>query len=101
MLEKIKAILGIADSDKDNLLDVYIELVQAEINSYTGVLYDATLEHLAIQMVVEKYNHRFAEGLASQGVSGISTTYLTGYSDYVVGQLNIIKQRNGAKVVFL
>lgn len=93
MLEKIKTLLALTGTSKDALLNVYIEQAQSEIELFINRPYDLDMEHIAIQMVVEKYNKRFSEGTASTSTSGLSTSFKDGYSKEIMLQLNQLKRR--------
>lgn len=93
MLEKIKTLLALTGTSKDALLNVYIEQAQSEIELFINRPYDLDMEHIAIQMVVEKYNKRFSEGTASTSTTGLSTSFKDGYSKEIMLQLNQLKRR--------
>lgn len=93
MLEKIKTLLALTGTSKDALLNVCIEQAQSEIELFINRPYDLDMEHIAIQMVVEKYNKRFSEGIASTSTSGLSTSFKDGYSKEIMLQLNQLKRR--------
>lgn len=93
MLEKIKLLLGITNTLKDSLINLYIEQAQKEIELYTLRPYDVSMDCLVSQMVIEKYNKRFSEGVNSLSVSGINTGYKDGYSKEIMLQLNQLKKK--------
>ena len=93
MLEKIKVLLGITGTEKDALINIYIEQAQKEIEIYTQQPFEIAMESLAEQIVVEKYNKRFSEGTASTSTSGLSTSFKDGYSKEIMLQLNQLKRR--------
>lgn len=93
MLEKIKTLLTLTGTSKDALLNVYIEQAYKEIEIFVNRPYDLDMEHIAIQMVVEKYNKRFSEGVDSTSTSGLSTSFKDGYSKEIMIQLNQLKRR--------
>ncbi|MDY3368400.1 phage head-tail connector protein [Zhenhengia yiwuensis] len=93
MLEKIKVLLGITGTEKDALINIYIEQAQKEIEIYTQQPFEIAMESLAEQMAVEKYNRRFSEGVSSTSTSGLSTSFKDGYSKEIMLQLNQLKRR--------
>lgn len=93
MLEKIKILLGIAGTEKDVLISIYIKQALNEIEIYTQQPFEIAMESLAEQMVVEKYNRRFSEGVSSSSVNGLSTSFKDGYSKEIMLQLNQLKRR--------
>lgn len=93
MLEKIKCILNITDANKDTLLGAYIEQAKTEFELYTHRIYTADYDGLLSQMVIEKYNRRFNEGISSTSASGVSTGFKDGYSKEIIFQLNALQKR--------
>ena len=93
MLEKIKTLLALTGTSKDALLNVYIEQAQSEIELFINRPYDLDMEHIAIQMVVEKYNKRFSEGTASTSTTGLSTSFKDGYSKESMLKLDQLTRR--------
>ena len=93
MIEDIKTILNITDTNKDELLSIYADLVKSEIERYTHREYDHTMDALLVQMVVEKYNRRFNEGINSTSASGLNTAFKDGYSKEIIFQLNSLARR--------
>lgn len=88
MLESVKTILGITDTSKDDILNLYIYLVQDEILNYCGIdsIPDG-LQSIADYMTICKYNQSGAEGLSSASYSGVSEVY-NSYSPSVIQSLN-------------
>lgn len=93
MLEKIKLITG---SSKDGVLGLYIELAQHEFTQITKRAYSDEYEYLIVMMVVEKYNKRYNEGITSTAIgTGLTASFLDGYSQEVKDQLKAIKRNVG------
>lgn len=89
MLEKIKLLLDITDTNSDALINVLIEEAQAFIMDYcTLTAYDTALDNITIKMVLELYNKRGAEGINSKSYSGISENYTNDYSASIYTLLN-------------
>ena len=88
MLERIKLVLGIDDNSYDTLLEVYIEDCKDIFQSYTHRTYDTKYDSIIRKMVIELYNKRTTEGMASISSNGISESYLSNFSDYIIKQLN-------------
>lgn len=89
MLEKIKILLGISDTDSDALLNILIEEVQAFIIDYCNLTaYGIALDSVAIKMVIEQYNKCGSEGISSKSYSGISESYTDDYSATIYTQLD-------------
>ena len=93
MLERIKLILNISDVNKDALINAYIEQAKTEIELYTRRVYATEMDGLVVQMVIEKYNRRFNEGISSVSTSGVSSSFKDGYSKEIIVQLNALQKR--------
>lgn len=89
MINDIKTMLGEAAT---NYTDIQISLAYkvaaAEVEEYCNRKLDTTLELMAQQIAVIKLNRMNTEGLASQGYSGMSETYINGYPAEIVAILN-------------
>ncbi len=88
MLERIKLLLNITDESKDALLGELIDNATEFATNYTNN--SAAIESLngtIIAMVVYDYNRLGTEGLTSEGYSGVSFGYASGYSDDIMKQL--------------
>ena len=91
MLDKIKILLGInsLDMEQNELLEVLIEMAQQEAVEYCHLEeYNEKLNPAVVYMVIERYNRIGAEGLTSSSSSGISESYIDGYSKQVYSLLN-------------
>lgn len=87
MIEKIKLLLGLTDSDKDELLQILIEQAIDEATLFTHNDDLSELGTSIIQMVVYKYNRLGSEGVDSEGYSGVSFNYSTDYPDSIMRSL--------------
>lgn len=89
MIEEIKVMLGEAATNyTDAQISVALKLASAEVEDYCNRELDTTLELMAQQIAVIKLNRMGTEGLASQGYSGISESYINGYPAEIVAVLN-------------
>lgn len=93
MVEEIKSILNINDENKDLLLNIYIEHAKNEAERYTRREYIDLMDDIVVQMVVEKYNKRFNEGIANTSTSGLNSSFLNGYSQSILNQLNDLRKK--------
>lgn len=60
MLDTIKELFNIKDSNQDELLSFYINLVEDEIKNYCNIdSIPKGLENLKIRMVIDVYNREF------------------------------------------
>ena len=89
MIEEIKVMLGEAATNyTDAQISVALKLASAEVEDYCKRELDTTLELMAQQIAVIKLNRMGTEGLASQGYSGVSESYINGYPAEIVAVLN-------------
>ena len=92
MLDKIKILLNITDDSQDDLLQVLVSLCKDEAIDFCNLSeYTEKLDSAIIAMVIERYNKIGTEGQTSISSSGISDSYIDGYSEIVLGKL--IKNR--------
>ena len=88
MLEKIKMLLGLTSTDKDELLTYLLQNAQDEAIKYchTDDIYD--LENCICDMVVFNYNMLGSENLNSESYSGVNYSYKSDYPESILRQLN-------------
>lgn len=84
MLEKIKILLGINDSSKDELLTVLLDQAIEEAENYTHNNCLAGLESTICRMVVYNYNRISTEGVNSESYSGVSYSYSADYPENIM-----------------
>lgn len=89
MLEEIKLLLGDAVNNfTDAQIGLAYKMALAEVETYCGREADATLELAAERIAVIKLNRMGTDGLASQGFSGVSESYVDGYPADLQALLN-------------
>lgn len=89
MLEEIQVMLGETASNYTNAqINLCIKHATAEVKSYCNRELDEELELCAQKMAIVKLNRLNSEGLASQGYSGVSETYIDGYPQDIMAVLN-------------
>lgn len=89
MIEEIKLMLGEAATNySDAQISIALKLATAEVEEYCKRELDTTLELMAQQIAIIKLNRINTEGLASQGYSGVSESYINGYPAEIVAVLN-------------
>ena len=89
MLEEIKLLLGDAASNfTDAQIGLCIKHALAEVEAYCGRTPDYELEIVAQRIAIIKLNRLNTEGLASQGYSGVSESYIDGYPADILAILN-------------
>lgn len=89
MLEELKILLGeTANNYTEAQMRLYLRLAIAEVEEYCKRDLDLSLELVALQIAKIKLNRIDTEGLASQGFSGVSESYIDGYPDEIQKVLN-------------
>lgn len=89
MTEELKLLLGdSANNYSDALLSLMLKHSLAEVEGYCGRELDETLEYCALRIAVININRLGSEGLASQGFSGVSESYINDYPEDIKAILN-------------
>lgn len=89
MLERIKLMLGLADTTKDSLIAMLAEDAIVEVTDYCNMaVYDVKLDSTVAKMVIQNYNRVKVQGISSQSFSGVSESYVNGYTIDVMNVLN-------------
>lgn len=79
MLEKIKILIN--QYAQDDVLQILIDMCKADAVAYCNLPeYIEDLDNTVIKMVIERYNKIGFEGLSAQGDSGVSNSFVDGYS---------------------
>lgn len=96
-LERIKIILGIDDDDtKDALLTILLENAINTLCVYLGVdTLPNSLNYIAQELTVSRYNKIGAEGISTEKIGEISTTYSVNDLNRYKDILNVYKDNNG------
>jgi len=89
MLTQVKLLLGITDTSKDALLTLLIENCSDEAVAYCNLPeYDEKLDRIVVKMVIQTYNRIGSEGVAAQSFSGVSESFIDGYTLDIKTALN-------------
>lgn len=91
MLEQVKTYLGISNSDKDSLIELLIEDAKTYAMDYCNIndaWLPAKFDTIIVKMVVQDYNRIGSQGISSQSYSGVSESFIEGYSDEIIKLLN-------------
>lgn len=89
MLEEIKILLGdAANNYTEAQIALCYKMALAEVEAYCNREADTVLELTAQKIAVIKLNRLNTEGLASQGFSGVSESYIDGYPTDIQNTLN-------------
>lgn len=76
MLEEIKMLLGISDSQLDDKLNLIIKLTTARLKVLLGgIEVPAELQYIVTEVAVIRFNRIGSEGLSSHGVEGESLSF--------------------------
>lgn len=89
MVEDIKILLGdAANSFTEAQIGLCAKQALAEVQAYCNRELDFELEAIAQKIAIIKLNRLNTEGLASQGYSGVSESYIDGYPAEILSVLN-------------
>jgi hypothetical protein len=89
MIDEIKLLLGdAAENYTEAQINLAYKMALSEVETYCNREADTTLELVAEKIAVIKLNRINTEGLASQGFSGTSESYLDGYPADIIATLN-------------
>lgn len=89
MIDEIKIMLGDAAANyTDAQIGLCLKWALAEVEAYCGRTPDYELEMAAERIAIIKLNRLNTEGLASQGFSGVSESYIDGYPADILAILN-------------
>ena len=89
MLEELKVLLGeLEDNYSEAEMGLALKLSICEVEEYCKRDMDYALELAAVQIAKIKLLRMGTEGLASQGFSGVSESYIEGYPDEIQKLLN-------------
>lgn len=92
MLEKVKVLLGLTDSTKDDLLNVLLEGCIEEAINYTHNNDISKFDTAIVKMVVYQYNRLGTEGVDSENYSGVSFNYSEDYPESIMRQLRAYRK---------
>lgn len=94
-LEKLKLQLGIKDSEQDDLLQLSLDDIEANILTWTNrIKLPASLESIQRQIAVIQYNKQGIEGQTSHSEGGISRSF----EDLPQSIQNAVNQKRLAKL---
>lgn len=93
-LEKVKLLLGISGNEKDGLLATLLEDAQRKVKRHTREqeLCEDSLD-VAVELTILRYNSIGSEGVASEGVNGVSMSYDKDAERKLLTSLNSIARR--------
>lgn len=91
MLEKLKMLLKISGTDKDDLLTLILDQATETAIEYTHCKDAMALQPTIIKMAVYDYNRLDNIGLDSEGYSGVNFNYSADYPESILRMLR--KQR--------
>ena len=89
--------LDLDDNDLQNLIDSLETYAKSYIVEYCGLsVYDAKFDPIVMKMVLQDYTKIKSQGISAQSYSGVSETYIEGYSKEI---MDVLKRNR--KVKFL
>lgn len=89
MVEDIKILLGdAANSFTEAQIGLCAKQALTEVQAYCNRELDFELEAIAQKIAIIKLNRLNTEGLANQGYSGVSESYIDGYPAEILAVLN-------------
>lgn len=89
MIDEIKIMLGeAANNFTEDQIGLVAKQSLAEVEAYCRRDIDFELELIAQRIAIIKLNRLNTEGLASQGFSGVSESYIDGYPADILAILN-------------
>lgn len=83
MLDTIKTLLGIKDSEQDEVLTIIIENVQNHLKTLLGKEIPTSLNFIVTEVVAKRYNRLGSEGMQSESVEGHSVTFQDASTDFL------------------
>ena len=96
VIEKVKILQSIKDNNKDEVLEIFFDIVIDEIREFIG--FDITLEKISQSLLVKMLNYKYSrqgtETLSSYNYSGVSETFLEGYPEDIKQSLESLKKIN-------
>jgi len=97
MIENIKILLGEAAGNyTEAQMNLCYQMAQTEIENYCMRPLDGELELIAVRIAIIMLNRINTEGLASQGYSGVSESYI---NDYPADIMKVLNRKRKVKVV--
>lgn len=106
MLNDLKLMLGIADTDQDDKLKLLISTAQARLKLLLGGIEPPDiLSHIVLEVAIIRFNRIGSEGLASHTVEGESLSFadndFDGYADEIQAFLDTQKESGKGRLRFL
>lgn len=87
IVERVQALLP--SNANSATIEVLAEMAIEEATEYCRLAeYTAKLNPAVVKMVIQNYNKRGSEGISSQGYSGVSESFVDGYTQDVYNILN-------------
>ena len=108
MLEKLKLMLGITESDQDTKLQWLLDTAEGRLKILLGGVDELPeeLQYIVVEVAIIRFNRIASEGMSANSVEGESLTWsaddFAGYQDDIDAWLENQKDGNGkGKVRFL
>lgn len=84
MLDILKKLTNCAD---ESLLTILLDQCKEAAANYCNIEYDEKLDYIVQQMVCERYNKLYSDGISSKSFSGMSESYTDDFSPSIYKQL--------------
>ena len=94
MLEKLKLLLGIPDSDtsEDDLLELLLDQATTDAEAYCNTTYTSAMDNVIIQMAIVHYNQIGTEGATMERFTGAVQQIAQTYPDWIYSQLRAFRR---------
>lgn len=102
LLERVKLILGIdiVDYSKDDVLNEFINNFSQAVNLYCNTTtLPLQLEYIVVECSISRYNRMGSEGLQSEGIDVISSTYVLDILEPYKPYMDAYRSTNSLKKV--
>lgn len=107
MIERIKTLLNIEDSQQDDVLDILISNVSSHLKAKLGKEIPKSLEFIVEEITIRRFNRIGTEGMQSESVEGHSITFydlekeFTPYEDIIDDNKDDNSNGKRGKVMFI
>lgn len=106
MLKNIKLLLGITDSDYDDMLRQIVTMVTARLTMLLGGLEPPeSMDYIITEVTIKRFNRIGSEGLSAHSVEGESQTFtdddFAEFSDDIAAYLESQQETTKGKLRFI
>lgn len=106
MLEELKDLLGITDTDRDKTLTLLLSIATARLKTLLGgITPPESMDYIILEVAVKRFNRIGSEGISSHSVEGESLSFVDSdfdeFADEIQAYLDTLKDSSRGKVRFL